>query len=342
MMRIRKLLEGHPGVPPAGRRGRSILRWLLLACEALILTAVVVFLFVAAIWLGPSLLTRHPSQNLTSADRLKAVNDARTPLIATLAGVAALGGLIFTARTHQLQRETQVTDRYTKAIAQLGDDNLAVRLGGIYAVERIAVDSKRDLPTVVEVLSSFVRETTRDLPPLATTTKPATDVQAAISVLGRLPTVRGVSRGDLSFAHLEGADFSETNLSGANLSGADMVGARFFRANLTDTRIFRANLVRAWLFGANLTRAHLDGAHLSEANLSLVDLSKADLRDVDLSGARLYNADLSTASGLTQGQIDAAEGNSRTRLPSALKRPPHWDPGCEGRSASEPPRSHGR
>jgi hypothetical protein len=33
-----------------------------------------------------------------------------------------------------------VTDRYTKAIEQLGSDRLDVRIGGIYALERVARD----------------------------------------------------------------------------------------------------------------------------------------------------------------------------------------------------------
>ena len=51
-----------------------------------------------------------------------------------------------------------VTDRFTKAIEQLGSDNLAVRLGGIYALERIAKDSKRDHWTIMEVLTAYVRQ----------------------------------------------------------------------------------------------------------------------------------------------------------------------------------------
>jgi hypothetical protein len=51
-----------------------------------------------------------------------------------------------------------VTDRYTKAIEQLGSGKLDVRIGGIYALERIAHDSPRDHPAVLEVLAAFVRE----------------------------------------------------------------------------------------------------------------------------------------------------------------------------------------
>jgi hypothetical protein len=51
-----------------------------------------------------------------------------------------------------------VTDRYTKAIEQLGSDRFDVRVGGIYALECIARDSPRDHLAVLEVLAAFIRE----------------------------------------------------------------------------------------------------------------------------------------------------------------------------------------
>ena len=59
------------------------------------------------------------------------------------------------SRTH---RTGQVAARYTKAIEQLGSGNLDVRIGGIYALERIAHNSPRDQPAVLEVLAAFIRE----------------------------------------------------------------------------------------------------------------------------------------------------------------------------------------
>ena len=84
----------------------------------------------------------------------------------------AAGALVFTAwnvtlyrsnltlyrRTNEITEQGQVTDRYTKAIEQLGSDKLDVRIGDIYALERVARDSPRDHPTVMEVLSAFIRE----------------------------------------------------------------------------------------------------------------------------------------------------------------------------------------
>jgi hypothetical protein len=63
-----------------------------------------------------------------------------------------LGSLAITTRTYRLTQQGQITDRYSKAVEQLGDDKLDVRLGGIYALERIAIDSRRDHPTIVAVL----------------------------------------------------------------------------------------------------------------------------------------------------------------------------------------------
>jgi hypothetical protein len=65
---------------------------------------------------------------------------------------------VYTARNYSLSREGQVTDRFTKAIEQLGSKELDIRIGGIYALGRIARDSAGDHPTVVQVLSTFVRE----------------------------------------------------------------------------------------------------------------------------------------------------------------------------------------
>ena len=161
-------------------------------------------------------------------DRAAAEASTRTGLIAGLAGLGALGSLAIATRTYRLTQQGQITDRYTKAIEQLGSDKLDVRLGGIYALERIAADSPRDHPTVVEVLSAFVRE--HGQPPTSTTgallsVKPPTDVQAALDVLGRLPQRSGVSRGDLSAALLAFAGLRRANLSSAHLEGADLSGA---------------------------------------------------------------------------------------------------------------------
>jgi hypothetical protein len=82
------------------------------------------------------------------------------------------------------------------------------------------------------------------------------------------------------------------------------------------------DLRRADLRGANLRGAYLIGANLRGADLRMADLIGADLRGADLCGA-----DLTASIFLTQPQLDAAKGDSSTKLPPSLTRPMNW---CRG------------
>ena len=251
---------------------------------------------------GTDWLARHDVG--ASKGSLAAARDAARGRLLTLgAGLLAAGALLFTARNFTLSREGQVTDRYTKAIEQLGSKELDVRIGGIYALERIARDSAKDHPTVMEVLTAFIREHSREpWPPPDTgaegqerSTRP--DVQAAVTVIGRRDVKRDI-RGqpiDLTRANLTRARFDGADLSGARLDGADLDGADFFDADLSDANLTRAKLTRANLTEANLTRAYLGGAELGDAELSDADLSGAKLIEANLTRARLDGAHLDGA-----------------------------------------------
>lgn len=296
----------HPNLAP---------RWLrrLWAAHPLVVASGVVVLALAVtlslLWPLTDVVAAHDVGLITGPQRAAALQAAReavrTELLTLGAGVFVAGALIFTARNFtlsrrsvELQRQTfeltaqgQVTDRYTRAIEQLGSDKLDVRIGGIYALERVARDSTRDHPTVMEVIAAFVREHSREQWPLAKgaagTTERATrpDVQAALAVIGRRDT---------------GGDRGQINLVGSNLTGAylrrtNFEGATFFRAELTGITLVEANVARAVFYGADLTRALLIRADLTKANLGQANLSRADLTGAKLVSAALGKAELATA-----------------------------------------------
>jgi hypothetical protein len=87
-----------------------------------------------------------------------------------------------------------------------------------------------------------------------------------------------------------------------------------------------ADLVGADLKGADLRYASLRGAYLIGADLTGADLRTADLTGADLRGANLHGADLTGALFLVQAQVDAANGDLDTRLPTSLTYPTHWQP----------------
>ena len=246
-------------------------------------------------------------------------------------GSALLFGLYFTARNLQVSQEGQITERFTRAIDQLGSDKIEIRLGGIYALERIARDSERDHWPIMEVLTAYVREhapwrleesqtrgddgaeekpeeDSNAEPESTDVPHPDPDVQAIMTVIGRrthywgqgeteLLDLRGIDlRGaDLRKANLVGANLSGANFSRAEFRGADLVGANLVGANLSGTILWEANLSRAQLHGANLSGANLVGADLSEVNQepsSLRIMYIVDLRGANLSRANLLGANL--------------------------------------------------
>jgi Pentapeptide repeats (8 copies) len=261
-----------------------------------------VALAVVVIWPITDLIAAHDVGTITGplrALRLQTAREAvRTQLLTLGAGLFAAGALVYTARNFALTRRTvelteqgQVTDRYTKAIEQLGSDKLDVRIGSIYALERVARDSARDFPTVMEVLSAFIREhshdqalTDPDVVPDELGTPP--DVQAAVTVVGRRDPDCDIRQIKLNGARLIRADLTSANLTGANLTGARLTGARLVFANLTGAIINDADLTEADLYGADLSLANLYGTNFAGANLTGANLANVSIDGADLTNAR--------------------------------------------------------
>jgi uncharacterized protein YjbI with pentapeptide repeats len=292
-------------------------RWTVGVLAAAVLALVIGWiLFVpVADWLAT-----HDVGNVTGALRtlrLQTARDAaRGRLLTFGAGLFAAGALVFTARNFTLSRRTvelteqgQVTDRYTRAIDQLGSKTIDITIGGIYALERIARDSPRDHPTVMEVLAACIREHSREQWPEASTqpgaelpersTRP--DVQAALTVIGRRDVTHDTDRIDLQGA----------NLTGANLRSANLADANMRWTNLSRVHAGQANLAGAHFRSADLTKIDFSGANLSSASFRDAKLPDAIMPGANLTGARLYGADL-THADLTGADLTVAHSRGAT------------------------------
>jgi Pentapeptide repeats (8 copies) len=225
-----------------------------------------------------------------------------------------------TRRAIELTEQGQVADRYAKAVEQLGSDKLDVRIGAIYALERIAQDSVTDHPTVIEVLAAFIREHSREQwPPPAEAgpdgkwsrgrTRP--DVQAAVTVIGRRNP-----RHDSQPVDLNVVDLTEANLIGANLSHASIGGA-----NLADADLSGANLTGAVIFFTNCDGADFTGADLTGANLTSSNFTEAEFIGANLTGAILYSVNLTDAD-LTNADLTDATLSEDDSIPDDWVRDP--------------------
>jgi uncharacterized protein YjbI with pentapeptide repeats len=342
------------------------------------------------LWLFPRWQLRSVT-GLEPKDRFDRENEARKTLSQILGGLILLVGFYFTWQNLVVTRqgqsdaekssqenvriasEGQITDRFTKAIAQLGDTKLEIRLGGIYALERIAKDSPKDHWPIMEVLTAYVREHAKKNPTKATAKtsapnsqvqipKPAVDIQAILTVIGRRTMtykngedqrldlhetdlsgadLRGLNfRGvDLNFARLseadlERADFDDAALVLANLDGANLRLSNFSEALLRGAGLRGAFLISATLERADLSQAILSHAILNQADLAMADLTQADLTEAFLVGANvteakleqsnLDGANLTLAKGLSPSQIATTIGSTHTILPSDIPQPKSW------------------
>ena len=269
----------------------------------------------------------NPEAKTTPADVAALQNEMRKTYLQVVGGAFALFALYLTFRRVKVAEQGHITDRYSKAIELLGalnaknEPNVEVRLGAIYALERIAFDSPRDHWTIMEVLTAYVRqnapapaqgmtkqEQEKDAQDTITENegterkiakKPATEIQAILTVLKRRK--RGRKREgkehqlDLSHSDLRGEDFVEAHLDGALFIGAYLDKADFMGAHLDGAHFFHAHLDGTKFGGAHLEYAGFYKAHLDGALFIGAYSDKASFREAHLDGAWFHEAHLDRA-----------------------------------------------
>jgi len=324
--------------------------------HSLLLSVIIgLVLLLLALWKVPQWQVADLS--LSAKDRMQLEDEARRTLAQILGGMVVLVGLYLTwrriaaaERTVQVTEEGQITERFTRAIDQLGSDKLEIRLGGIYALERIARDSAKDHWPIMEVLTAYVRENARwreeprgregldgeqegNGAPTSLTAilerdqrhrtigrqenKPPTDIQAILTVLGR--RTRAHETREDQRLDLRGVDIRGASLIDAHLAGALLVGAHLEDADLINAHLEETNLREAHLEGARLHGAHLERANLAAARLEGAFLTGAYLEWTNFFNAHLEGADLTSAVGLTLAQILGAPRDDRTRFPDHIE-----------------------
>ncbi len=301
------------------RGGKRLIKRLLLSLQSLVRVAWKLLIF--PFWLFqqiPGLFAREDKDSRTFAiDVVKTIISALGLIATLLAGIGLIVNYFNSQAEMQLTQQRLITERFSKAVEQIGSGKEEVVIGGIYSLERIAKDSPKDQWTIMEVLTSYIRKNS-PIPSNIQQLKPEAEerektpeklpsvsipVQAALTVIGRrkgdnlaeTTDSNKIKILDLSRTNLRGANLNRANLNRANLDGANLNGAFLEEANLDGANLNRANLNRANLDGAKLIGANLIGAFLNGANLNGANLNGANLIGANLIGANLNGANLNGA-----------------------------------------------
>jgi uncharacterized protein YjbI with pentapeptide repeats len=229
-----------------------------------------------------------------------------TALGATIVAIATL--MRHFAQT-DADRQRRIVETFSKAVEQLGSDKLELRVGAIFALERLSKESPDDYWTVMEVLTAFVRERMRYTTIMARLSERAyflwlqagrpegrseefwaeavrlerlegtpTDIAAILTVIKRRSAENRQREEDNEWRF---------DLSGAYLSGAYLEKIYLARADLSE-----AHLEGAWLRHANFEKAYLAGAHFGGADLRYAHFEMAALDDAHFEDASLHEAHL--------------------------------------------------
>jgi uncharacterized protein YjbI with pentapeptide repeats len=214
-----------------------------------------------------------------------------------------------------LARHGQIADRFSKAVEQIADVSIDVRLGGLYALESVARQSPEDQETVKSVVAAFVRTHSslsdarcastppdRVVDPVFLIRRPAEDMRAAIDLLAdpvRTPDIRTgpdarwtihfqdpkasappVDRYVVGRLWQPDTPAHPTDLSSTCLANMQLGGARLQNVVLEGSDVRGALLTQADLRGAKMGISDLGETHIEDADFSYSHMEGADLSGV--------------------------------------------------------------
>lgn len=272
--------------------------------------AVVSLLAAAYVWVPETLTNQlgfHDAEK--GATFLAATRASLSTLLgsfvtALLGGIAVASGAI-AYQDYVTAKDKHASDVMSRAAELLGSENMATRLGGIYALSRLAKTSEIDYLPVFGVLTGFLRmnygKGKGRMPVAPQATQPGksrcpVEVQVILEIVGERSQKRleGSNCHDLSYVHLQDAWCARCDFSSVYFWETDFENVEFTCADLTN-----ADFTGAVLRDCNFTEAVVDGLIVCGASLG-------------------------SSTGFSQDMIDRMKGDASTLLPSGLKKPSHW------------------
>ena len=247
-----------------------------------------------------------------------------------VAAVIAMRLAMWRSRVAERQAGTAqsglLNERYQKGAEMLGSEILSVRLGGIYALQRLAEDHPEEYHVqIMRLFCAFTRHPTQDN---SVVLSPAyfeatrihedwqfnlrLDVQAIMEAIAkRRASTIAHEKTDRFITDFRSADLRQLLLEDMHLSDlyiidADLSGASFSLCEIYDVEFSGANLSPARFAGAHIENVNWEGCSMigvsfndascgPSVGLIYNDLTSASFVNANLTGVRFCESDLSEA-----------------------------------------------
>lgn len=211
-------------------------------------------------------------------------DDIITATATALGGLTIGGVAVMQYRKHKwaeyqakLDEDSRTGERLSKAIEHFRDgeagskEKLHIRIGAIYELWRLAIDSRRDRGFIISIIMAFIKSYNLDK-----TNHLPQDVEVAAKLLSQMAKA-DIEHYKTKHPHRTTFDAATilSDLASRNVFQWEWGWLKAKRKNLRDIELKGADLT-----GANFKRAILRGANIKGANLAGANLIKTDLKEV--------------------------------------------------------------
>lgn len=192
-----------------------------------------------------------------------------------------------------IAEKKQLAERFSKAVEMLGaQQNPYLQTGGLYALERIALDHYEDYYwTVVEVLTAFIRGSSPIIQNVTEQPKADPEIHTAFRILFQLLPRRTEEQEKLD------VNLTKVNLSGIVLTGHGNLNKVYFNHTCFDKAFLNSvEMCEARCMGATFHKANLAGGRFHKTDFTNVSFQDADLDGAHFKGTQFARADFTNAS----------------------------------------------
>ncbi|CUH76690.1 pentapeptide repeat-containing protein [Tropicibacter naphthalenivorans] len=215
-----------------------------------------------------------------------------------------------------LYAQRQVTRRYANGLTQDEyEDDIVRRNAAINRLEDLVRERPAEAGRVSRLLSTYVRELSRQFPPVelpakmvvgdvaewASDLRPArSDMEKAVQTLGRLTEIPSVAPKDrpidLTGANLQGMFFRKSHFQKAILTNANLQGTRFSSCQLQGAK-FDGAIAHGSKFEncTMLERVNFHGSNFSGSEFARTDMTSAEAYEATFFYVKFYESCLNDA-----------------------------------------------
>lgn len=206
----------------------------------------------------------------------------------------------------KISQSNSLNSIYTSAVAQLGENidtdtpNYSVRIGAIYALERLARDNEEYHQEVMNVLCSYVRINSRNrrgsvaeninerslgnIENMNHMVISYVDVQEALSVLGRRDISLDKNELDLSGCRLYMIQLGEAGWDGVNFSNVQFYNMTIRNCSFEKSKFLGSTFNNCGFYESFFEEAKMAGAQFNNCIISKTSFEKSNLEQVKIQG----------------------------------------------------------